>query len=116
MDQTHASVTNFSSPSGEENNIYLELQLTDALTRIPLIVKQNNVFLGVEYYDALNYKLLCINVTNSLQLKELITTRSLNSMLNNINKIGFASTKKSLILLSIKDANTRSSDIYTDPL
>ena len=60
----------------------------DSITRTALIVKQNNVSLGVEYYDALNYKLLRINVTNSLQLKELIDNKKLNYMLRNIKEVG----------------------------
>ena len=74
LDQSHTSVTNLPAPKNmlphntAYNNMSLELQLTGAIMRTALIVKQNNVSLGVEYYDALNYKLLRINVTNSLQL------------------------------------------------
>ena len=92
LDQIHTSATNLSSPSDEEDVIFLELQLTNTLIRTSLIKKQNNLPLGVEYYNDHNYKFLCINVTNIFQLKEFITTRRLNSMLNNIIKIRFAST------------------------
>ena len=62
-------------------------------------------------------KLLCINVTNSLQLKALITTRrSLDSMLKNINEINFASNIQSLLPSFIEDTSRRSSNTYTNPL
>ena len=57
LDQTHPSATNFSPPNDEKDSLFLKLQLTDALMRTSLIVKQNNVSLAVEYCDAINYKL-----------------------------------------------------------
>ena len=57
-DQTHTSTINLSSPIGKVDIISLELQLTDVLMRTSLAVKHNDVVLGVEFNNALNYKLL----------------------------------------------------------
>ena len=103
------------SPSFKDKDdvIWFELQLTDALIRTSLIVKNNVVLLRLEYYDTLNFKLLCINVTNSIQLKALITTK--HPMLCNINGIGFAIKTQSIILSSIDDASSRLPNTYINP-
>ena len=69
----------------------------------------------MKYYDALNYKLLCMNVTNSLQLKELIINKKLNYMLHKMDEIGFASNMQSLLLSYREDASSRSYDLFTNP-
>ena len=99
-----------------ERAISCECQLTDALMRTSLAVKRNNISNAVEYYDAIKFKLLRINVTNSLQLKELISTNRLNILLRNINEVGFASTTKSLLLHHLEEARGTPSDSYRNPL
>ena len=63
-----------------------------------------------------NLSVLNINVTNSLQLKEPLTTKHLNFLLQNINDIGFASTTQLLLLNFTEEASVWPSNTYKNSL
>ena len=89
--------------------IQVTTQLTHVLMKVALTIKGGNVPrdvpLAIELYDALNFKPLLLNITDSNRLMVEIQNKKLNDLLESIHQRTFHQKSIQQLMILISEAN-----------
>ena len=90
-------------------------QLIHALMKLVFVMKNGKVPLAIELYDAFNFKLLLLDITDSNRLMTEIHNKKLNDLLESIHQRAFHQRTIQQLMSLISEAQKLPASTYSTP-